>query len=232
MKEKSTCTHFCYLTMREKPKEKRKKNDHDVESFFVSFSYDFSTKLFVVLDLKMLRNIFLISLTLILFNGKNIFGSDNPPLDSIDVQAVLEKKVPDCKIRNFFIEKKDFQKFAEDIKAFCSTPNKNPLICHMIAYEIEKACQLPNEPDQRPTPAHYDLQIKSSEVCGKNRVLMTSKWILNKLSTNLQTKIPIEPKDLCTQVTTDQDTIRITRFFYHIAARVRSADSTDKNNKG
>lgn len=179
----------------------------------------------------MFRNIFLISLTLILFNGKNIFGLENSPLDPIDVPAVLEKKVPDCNVKDFFIDKADLKKFSEDIKAFCSTSNKNPLVCHMIAYELEKACQIPNEPSKRPSPAHYDLQTNPSEICGKNRISLTSKWILKKLSINQQKTIPIEPKDLCAQVAADQDTIRLTRFFYHIATRVRTSDLPD-NNKG
>ena len=179
----------------------------------------------------MLRNIFLISLAVILFNGKNISGLETSPLDPIDVPAILEKKVPECKLRTFFIDKKDYKKFAEDIKTFCSTSNKNPLICHMIAYEIEKACQIPNEPSKRPSPAHYDLPANLSEICGRSRISLTSKWILEKLSTNQQKTIPIQPKDLCAQVAADQDTIRLTRFFYHIATRVRTSDLAD-NNKG
>ena len=171
-------------------------------------------------------NLLLISLTLIFFNGSIVFGLENPPLESIDVLEMLAKKSADCQLRAFVKSDKDHQKVNDDLKTYCSTSKDYALICQMIAYELEKACQLPS--NKRPSSALYDIQTDSTEICNKGGVESTDQWIAQKLS-NPEKKITIDSKDLCQRVTTDPKTIQLARFFYKIAPRVRKADSSDQN---
>lgn len=186
----------------------------------------FIVVVFFSLDLKMLGNLVLISLTLIFFNGCISLGLETAQLDSIDVLETLKKKVPDCQIRMFVKSDKDHQKLTDDLKTYCSTTKEYALLCQMMAYELEKACQLPST--KRPSPALYDIKADSSDICTKGGVESTDQWIAQKLS-NQEKKITIDSKNLCQQVTTDAKTIHLARFFYKIAPRVRKSDSSDPN---
>jgi len=175
---------------------------------------------------------FIISLSLILFHGIHIYGLENDGLDAIDVLATLKKNVPNCDLHLFVKSDKEYQKLNEDLQTYCSgseTSKQYALICQMLAYELEKACGLPS--NLRPTQAVYDIQLKASQVCGLKNVLFTSQWILNKLTNNGQKKISVNPDELCTKVTNDANTIRLARFFYKTAPRVRQTD-LPKRDKG
>jgi hypothetical protein len=171
-------------------------------------------------------------ISLILFHGIDIYGLETDGLDTIDVLATLKKNAPNCDLRDFVKTDKDRTKLNEDLEKYCSgseTTKQYALICHMLAYELEKACGFSAQ--SRPSPAVYDKLWTTSQVCEAKNVQFTSRWIFNKVSKNGQKKLGTNPNELCAKVTSDINTIRLARFFYKTAPLVRKADSS-KQNKG
>lgn len=178
------------------------------------------------------KSLFIILLNLIIFNGKSIYGLDVEELSGIDVLAQLNNKVPKCKLRDFLIFKNQFKTLSNDLKTHCSlleSEKSHRILCHMLAYELEKACGLTSK--LQPSPAVYVTPVSSETICANYSKQSTNQWIWNKITKDGRYDIGVNASDLCTTVTKHNDTLRLARFFYKIAPRVRYAD-TITNAKG
>lgn len=177
--------------------------------------------------------LFIIILSAILFHRNYISGIESEELSSIDVIATLKAKDPDCKLQSFVISDDDYTKLESDLTTYCSTSDstkQNALICRMVHYELEKACKLSIA--SRPTKSRYIIDNLSAEICKANNVPITSDWILNKITQNGKINIGVTAAELCPQVASNKDTLRLTRFFYKIAPRVRKSDVPKQKNDG
>jgi hypothetical protein len=169
-------------------------------------------------------NLFIIILSLILFHGNYIYGLDSVRLTAIDVLATL-KKIPNCDLSEFIKSNDDYKLLADDLNNYCTksdTSKQYVLICRMVFYELKKACGL--SVDSRPSKAIYRIEESSKEICNKKSIQLTNQWIWSKITNNGEKNIGINAEDLCTKVTSDTNTIRLARFFYKIAPRVRQND--------
>ena len=171
-----------------------------------------------------MMNFFVIILSLILFHGYDIYGLGNQELATVDVLEKLKADAPNCELRGFVQSKKDYEELSADLKQFCSSiqDKKYTLLCNMLYYEIKRACELP--PASRPSPGLYDIQTTATDICNIKRIELTNDWILNKITNNGEIQIAATKKDLCKTVTSDASALRLARFFYKRAARVRQAD--------
>ncbi|CAF4187242.1 unnamed protein product [Rotaria sp. Silwood2] len=174
-------------------------------------------------------NLFIIIFTLILFHGNYIYGLETGELDGIDVLTVFKNKAGTCKLRNFVRSETDFTLLTDDLNKYCSSSDsvkQYRILCHMISYELEKACALP--PDLRPAKPKYATNDSSAQICSMLNLNATNEWIWNRITNNGQKQIGVDSKNLCAKITADTDTLRLARFFYKIAPRVRNADSSQQ----
>jgi len=221
-------------------KRKEKKNDHDYKHIcFVSLH--FQRTVFFVVNIKrkicyfrfgekdiFIMNLFIIILSLVFFHGNYIYGLNSEGLTGINVLEAL-LKLPNCYLSDFVKSEDDSKLLADDLKTYCTTSDTSKqyvLICRMVFYELKKACKL--SVNSRPSKAIYQIQESSKEICGKKSIPLTNEWIWNKITHNGEKNIGVKAEDLCTKVTSDTNTIRLARFFYKIAPRVRHNDQKEK----
>jgi len=173
-------------------------------------------------------NLFIIILSLVFFYGNYIYGLDSEGLTGIDVLKAL-KRIPNCDLSDFVQSEDDSKLLADDLKTYCTTSDTSKqyvLICRMVYYELKKGCKLSGS--SHPSKAIYRTEESSKKICGKKPIQSTNQWIWEKITNNGENNIGVEAKDLCTKVTSDTNTIRLARFFYKIAPRVRHNDQTEK----
>jgi hypothetical protein len=176
-------------------------------------------------------NLFVIVLSLILFHGYDIYGLDNSELSAVNVIEKLKTKAPNCDLHSFVQSEKDYKTLIDDLNQYCSlsdSAKQYQLLCNMIYYELKRACVLPNE--LRPSKALYIAPTSSDAICRLKNIQLTNEWIFNKITSNGRKQINVKQTDLCKTVTTDPNTLRLARFFYKIAPRVRQADLSKKGN--
>jgi hypothetical protein len=176
-------------------------------------------------------NLFIIILSFILFNENYIDGLNSEGSTCVDVLGTL-KTIPNCDLQNYVKSETDYKQLTNDLTNYCSTSDtskQNTLICCMLSYELKKACGLSGE--ALPSKAVYKIDSTSAEICGKKNVKLTSEWILKKITNNGKNDFGVTADDLCTKVTSDTNTLRLARFFYKVAPRVRQ-DDLSKQNKG
>jgi hypothetical protein len=178
-------------------------------------------------------NLFIIISALILFHGNYIYGVDTDELDGIDVLTTLKSTAPKCDLLSFVKTKNDYKSLIKDLNEYCSTSDslkQYRILCHMLLYELTKACKLPS--DSRPSQAVYTTDIPAETICKPKKIQLTNKWIWRKITNNGKKQIGVTAKGLCTKVTSDSNTIHLARFFYKIAPHVRQADLSSNQNKG
>ena len=93
----------------------------------------------------------------------------------------------------------------------------------MLYYEVKKACGLSTE--ARPSKAVYRAKSTATQICQTKNIQLTNQWIWSKITNNGQKQIDGNSNTLCTKVTNDAEALRLSRFFYKIAPRIRQADS-------
>jgi len=177
-------------------------------------------------------NLFIIISALILFHGNYIYGLDTEELDGIDVLTTLKSTAPKCDLLTFVKTKTDYKSLTKDLSEYCSTSDslkQYRILCHMLLYELTKACKLPEE--SRPSQALYTTDTSAETICRPKTIQLTNKWIWRRITNNGKKRIGVMSKGLCDKVTSDSNTIHLARFFYKIAPRVRQADLS-KQNKG
>ncbi|CAF4995136.1 unnamed protein product, partial [Rotaria magnacalcarata] len=174
-------------------------------------------------------NSLVVILSLIIFHGKYIFGLGAEELKDINVLAKLNNITAGCDLHDFLQLDSDFKKLSDDLTEYCSplkSVKQYRILCHMLSYELEKACALPAK--SRPSKAVYTSKTSAKEICAKKNIQLTNQWIWNKLTNNGQKDIGITAKYLCSSVTSDMATRRLARFFYKIAPLIREADSSQQ----
>ncbi|CAF1036472.1 unnamed protein product [Rotaria sordida] len=175
-------------------------------------------------------NLLIIILSLILFYGNYIYGLETEELDGIDVLTKLKNIQPDCDLHDFLRVDDEYKTLTDDLRKHCSSSNsvkRHRILCHMLSYELEKACRL--TPNLRPSKVIYATSRTPSQICNLNNILLTDEWIWHKITDGGQKKIGVNAKKLCTKVTSDTDTLRLARFFYKTAPRVRQVDSSKQS---
>ncbi|CAF1336661.1 unnamed protein product [Rotaria sordida] len=175
-------------------------------------------------------NLLIIILSLILFYGNYIYGLETEELDGIDVLTKLKNIQPDCDLHDFLRVDDEYKTLTDDLRKHCSSSNsvkQHRILCHMLSYELEKACRL--TPNLRPSKVIYATSRTPSQICNLNNILLTDEWIWHKITDGGQKKIGVNAKKLCTKVTSDTDTLRLARFFYKTAPRVRQVDSSKQS---
>ncbi|UJR29301.1 hypothetical protein I4U23_010515 [Adineta vaga] len=170
-------------------------------------------------------NLFLIVLSLILFNGNLIFGANDDELEAIDVLATLKSSSPTCDLHFFVKNENDFKALNSDLAKLCPASGSKKqcrILCNMVAYELKKACKLDEK--LRPSKVIYTNKMTAQEICNLKNIQLTNQWIFKAITNNEEKQIGVTAKDLCTKVTSDEDALPLARFFYKAATRVRQSE--------
>ncbi|CAF1482381.1 unnamed protein product [Adineta ricciae] len=177
-------------------------------------------------------NLLPIVLSLIFFHGNSISGADDNELKAIDVLSTIKTTSPECDLRAFVKHKDDYTAFSADLKTYCASDSKkeNRILCHMIAYELKKACQF--DKDGRPSPVIYSKKSTPKEICFSKTIQLTNQWIWNAITNNGQKQIDVTVKELCNKVADDEATRQLARFFYRAAPHVRNLDLSTTSKDG
>jgi hypothetical protein len=165
---------------------------------------------------------------LILFSG--IYLSNGNQVTGVDIFQQLKSKNISCDLHDFIKpadhSDDEYQLLKQDLTKYCSNSSSYQLLCHMIFIEIEIACLVPNA--SRPSPMKYTSDHRSKHICSLNKISLTNDWIWGKLSSNEKQQIGSTPTDLCSKITSNNETLRLVKFFYKIAPRIRRFDTLNK----
>ena len=147
----------------------------------------------------------------------------------IDVMAKLSSKVPDCNLRSFVKQDKQFELLKADLSKYCSSKTlksdasiPSEILCRMIYSGLKGACKLPLS--NRPIPTNYNQKITSARLCSIPNINVTNTWIWKKLGIESAFIDGINADNLCQNLMKNEDLIYLVRFFYKIAPLVREAD--------
>ena len=149
---------------------------------------------------------------------------------SSDLLAKLKAQDPSVDLHAFVQSDADLQSLTADLKQYCSSldsTNKSQVLCQMIYIELTKAFKLPDK--QRPSKTTYNVSWTAESICQIKKISLTNKWIWGLLSSEQRNMTGGDAETLCKQVTSSQETLRLARFFYKVAPRVRLADSSVAN---
>jgi hypothetical protein len=162
-----------------------------------------------------------------LFSG--IYGLQKNELTGINVIETLKAKNISCNLRAFIQStgnlEDEYNILIHDLTTFCSTSKSTTpyrLLCHMILIELEIGCLLLN--NSRPSPVKYAIPYTSAQICSMNKIALTNNWIWQKLTSDEKEEIGSTSFHLCPFLTSSNNTLRLTRFFYKIAPHIRRAD--------
>lgn len=159
-----------------------------------------------------------------------IYGLSQVTTNSYNILEILKAKNITCNLRSFIIPSNltlnnDYKMFINDLNKYCwnsSAENVSDLICHMIAIELEIACLVFNQ--SRIVPIVYNSQYTSKQICSTKSVILTNNWIWEQLSVEEKSIIGSSSINLCSVVTMNNETFRLSRFFYRLAPRVRRSN--------
>jgi hypothetical protein len=179
----------------------------------------------------------IIILSLFLFCG--ICGLNTDQSTGIDVLKTLKEKKISCDLHTFVKSVDDsddeYDVLIQDLKKYCTNSESTKqyrVICHMILIEFEISCLLSNK--SRPFPVKYTTAYTSAQVCSMNKIAYANSWIWKRLTSDERGEIGSTPMQLCPRLAALNDTLRLIRFFYKIAPRIRIADTlntTPSSNK-
>ncbi|CAF1389648.1 unnamed protein product [Adineta steineri] len=177
-------------------------------------------------------NFLVIILSFILFFGIN--SNDTDDTSGIDVLDILKEKQTSCDLHDFVIGKENSEKeyiaLVYDLATYCSETESTSLsriLCRMILIELEIGCSLPNK--SRPTPVKYINSYTSTQICSMNKIMYTNRWIWNKFTEKEKEELGASSAHICPKLTSVNSTLRLTRFFYKIAPRIRRAEALSTN---
>ncbi|CAF0889316.1 unnamed protein product [Adineta ricciae] len=144
----------------------------------------------------------------------------------VDVLRVLKEKKIVCDLHDLVTSvdkpEKEYNMFVHDLTKHCSesvTTDFAPILCRMISIALEIACTLPNT--TRPAPVKYTPVYTPSQICSMHKIVYTNKWIWEQLTKKQKAQIGSSWVQLCPKLTSGNSTLRLTRFFYKIAPRIR-----------
>ncbi|CAF1180074.1 unnamed protein product [Adineta ricciae] len=144
----------------------------------------------------------------------------------VDVLGVLKEKKIVCDLHDLVTSvdkpEKEYNMFIHDLTKHCSesvTTDFTPILCRMISIALEIACTLPNT--TRPAPVKYTPVYTPSQICSMHKIVYTNKWIWEQLTKKQKAQIGSSWVQLCPKLTSGNSTLRLTRFFYKIAPRIR-----------
>ena len=150
-------------------------------------------------------------------------------INGFDVLEQLQSKNISCNLHDFVKTTNDsvdeYQLLTSDLKTYCTNSVSNQtsqLLCHMIFLELEIGCLLTNH--SRPLPMKYSLFYTSKQICSLTKISLTDNWIWEKLSSNEKQQVGSSSINLCSHITSANETLRLARFFYKIAPRIRRFD--------
>lgn len=176
-------------------------------------------------------NLFVIVLSLVLFYGSYIYALESEELSGVDVLAELEAKVPVCNLTRFVQTPNDYNELKADLQKYCAVSislKQHRILCNMLSYQLQKACGLSEQ--RGPSPAKYTTKVSAQQVCLMRNMMATNLWIWKRITNNGNKQIGVTAEELCNRVASQPETLRLARFFYKTAPRVRVADT--QNNKG
>jgi len=170
----------------------------------------------------------MIILILILFSGLDTLNGNETT--SIDIFVQLKSKNISCDLHDF-VKSTDnsddeYKLLIQDLTKYCLNSSSYQLLCHMIYLELELACLLPN--NFRPSPTKYTFDYRSKQICSINKIALTNEWIWGKLSSNEKKQIGSTSVNLCSKITSTNETLRLVKFFYKIAPRIRRFDTMNR----
>ena len=152
---------------------------------------------------------------------------------SSDLLVKLAAKDPAVDLRAFFKSDADLLALVSDLKQYClpiDATNKSQVLCQMVTIELTKALKLPEK--QRPSNTSYNVNVTAESICRPKSIPLTNKWMWELLTSEQRSQIGGDAESLCKQVTRSQETLRMARFFYKVALRVRRADENVVSNSG
>ncbi|UJR20476.1 hypothetical protein I4U23_023605 [Adineta vaga] len=148
----------------------------------------------------------------------------------VNIFEVFKEKKITCDLRDFVTSadnpEREYNMLIHDLTKHCSTSvtaNLAPILCRIILIELEIGCTLPNK--TRPTPVKYTHSYTSEQICSMHKIVYTNKWIWEKLTKKERIQIGSSWTQLCPQLTSTNSTLRLTRFFYKMAPRIRHAEN-------
>ncbi|CAF1306074.1 unnamed protein product [Adineta steineri] len=177
-------------------------------------------------------NFLVIILSFILIFG--IHSNDTDDTGGIDVLDILKEKQTSCDLHDFVIGKENSEKeyiaLVYDLATYCSETESTSLsriLCRMILIELEIGCSLPNK--SRPTPVKYINSYTSTQICSMNKIMYTNRWIWLKFTEKEKEELGSSSAHICPKLTSVNSTLRLTRFFYKIAPRIRRVEASNTN---
>ncbi|CAF2522265.1 unnamed protein product [Rotaria sp. Silwood2] len=171
-----------------------------------------------------------IILSFILFS--HIYGLNTDESTGINVLEILKAKNLSCDL-HIFINSTDnsqdeYNAFINDLTQYCSNSESTKpyrVLCRMILIELEIGCLFLN--NTNPLPVKYITSYTPNKICSTNKILYINRWIWDKLKSYEKKQIGTASMELCFTITSFNETLRLVKFFYKIAPRIREIDTYD-----